>query len=192
MNSDRGAVQQTFDFLSEGGPTRLAELLRPESTDPARNDQPALSASSRGTQKQSLLRFVEPPYAAPHVRWCGGWAGQHAQLPDLRFARFHPRGPRCHTPQTSPRNGRYRIHSQPRRDTGQHGTNKIPHLPRVGIRAPEAITPPERVHSGACHRSVRRWPSSHAAVRRPASGPPRFQSRPRLRRLIVTSASLAW
>ena len=25
VNSDRGAVQQTFDFLSEGGPTRLAE-----------------------------------------------------------------------------------------------------------------------------------------------------------------------
>ncbi len=45
MNSDRGAVQQTLDFLSDDGPTRLAELLRPESTDPARNDQPALSAS---------------------------------------------------------------------------------------------------------------------------------------------------
>jgi len=25
MNSDRGAVQQTLDFLSEGGPTRLPE-----------------------------------------------------------------------------------------------------------------------------------------------------------------------
>ncbi len=25
MNSDRGAVQQKFDFLSEAGPTRLAE-----------------------------------------------------------------------------------------------------------------------------------------------------------------------
>ncbi len=27
MNSDRGTVQQTFDFLSEDGPTRLAEAI---------------------------------------------------------------------------------------------------------------------------------------------------------------------
>ncbi|MGM0491184.1 MAG: hypothetical protein ACQESR_31035, partial [Planctomycetota bacterium] len=30
-----------------------------------------------------LESFVEPPYADPHVRWRGGWAGQPARLPDL-------------------------------------------------------------------------------------------------------------
>ena len=45
MNSDRGAVQQCFDFAREEEAPPLAELLRPESTDPARNDQPALSPS---------------------------------------------------------------------------------------------------------------------------------------------------
>jgi len=59
MNSDRGAVQQTLDFLSEDGPTRLAELLRPESTDPARNDQPALMlAFARTSPPPRVHRIV--------------------------------------------------------------------------------------------------------------------------------------
>jgi hypothetical protein len=33
-----------------------------------------------------LESFIEPPYAEPHVRWCGGWAGKPARLPD--FGRF--------------------------------------------------------------------------------------------------------
>jgi RNA-directed DNA polymerase len=43
-NSDRSALQQTFDF-SKAEPKLLAKLLRPESTDPAFDEQPALSAS---------------------------------------------------------------------------------------------------------------------------------------------------
>ena len=45
MSSDRGALPQKFELAREPEPTRLAELLRPESTDPARVDQPALDAS---------------------------------------------------------------------------------------------------------------------------------------------------
>ena len=45
MNSDRGARQQTFDFACEEEPTRQAEMLRAEPTDPAGVDQPALDAS---------------------------------------------------------------------------------------------------------------------------------------------------
>lgn len=43
-NSDRGTVQQTLD-LHQAEPKPLAKLLRPESTDPALDEQPALSAS---------------------------------------------------------------------------------------------------------------------------------------------------
>ena len=46
---------------------------------------------------------------------------------------------------------------------------------------------PEGVHSDADHRSVRRSPSSHAANLPSRDRAPRFQSRPRLRRLIVTT-----
>ena len=46
MNSDRGALSQKFELAREPEPMRLAKLLRPESTDPAFNDQPALNASS--------------------------------------------------------------------------------------------------------------------------------------------------
>ncbi len=45
MNSDRGASQLQFDFGDEVETTPLAELLRPEPTDPAPIDQPSLSAS---------------------------------------------------------------------------------------------------------------------------------------------------
>ncbi len=34
-------------------------------------------------QEPSLLRFAEPPSAAPLARWCGGRDGQPSRLPDL-------------------------------------------------------------------------------------------------------------
>ncbi len=75
MNSDRGAVQQKLDFLSEDAPTRLAELLRPESTDPALSDQPALSKSSRGDSGAELAPLRGT--AVSGTRMCGGvGAGQ--------------------------------------------------------------------------------------------------------------------
>jgi len=43
--SDRGASQQTFDFGNEIEPTRPANLLRQELTDPAFIDTPSLSVS---------------------------------------------------------------------------------------------------------------------------------------------------
>lgn len=45
-NSDRGALPPTSVFRLENGSKPLATLLRPELTDPASDDQPALSASS--------------------------------------------------------------------------------------------------------------------------------------------------
>ncbi len=91
MNSDRGAVQQTFDFLSEGGPTRLAELLRPESTDPARSDQPALSASPADALMEQVVdvenlqrawRQVRRNRGAPGpdgmtIKQFEGWSGEN-------------------------------------------------------------------------------------------------------------------
>ena len=54
-NSDRGALQQKFDVAVETMP--LAELLRPESTDPALDDQPALSVSPT----DALMELVVAP-----------------------------------------------------------------------------------------------------------------------------------
>jgi len=54
-NSDRGALQQTYDFRPEAEPKPLAKLLRPESTDPALDDQPALSASSEDALMELIL-----------------------------------------------------------------------------------------------------------------------------------------
>jgi len=45
MNLDRGALPGKFDFAREEEPTGNAKLLRPESTDPALTDQPALDTS---------------------------------------------------------------------------------------------------------------------------------------------------
>ena len=45
MNSDRGAWQRQLAFACEDEPQQPADLLRPESTDPASVDQPALDAS---------------------------------------------------------------------------------------------------------------------------------------------------
>jgi hypothetical protein len=42
-NSDRGASQQTLDFGDEEEPMLPANLLRPEFTDPASADTPALN-----------------------------------------------------------------------------------------------------------------------------------------------------
>ncbi len=54
MNSDRGALPQKFELAREPEPTRLANLLRPESTDPARVDQPTLSLSPSGDSGAEL------------------------------------------------------------------------------------------------------------------------------------------
>ncbi len=69
MNSDRGAWQRQFAFTCEDEPQQSANLLRPELTDPASVDQPALDASNSSGAR--LLRFAEPPSADPHARWCG-------------------------------------------------------------------------------------------------------------------------
>jgi hypothetical protein len=45
--------------------------------------RPATTLSSCGYSEFGLKSFVEPPYAEPHVRWCGGWAGKPARLPDF-------------------------------------------------------------------------------------------------------------
>jgi len=55
MNSDRGALPQKFELAREPEPTRLAELLRPESTDPAFDDQPALNASSADALMEQVV-----------------------------------------------------------------------------------------------------------------------------------------
>ena len=55
MDSDRGALQQKLDFAREVEPPRLAELLRPECTDPAFNDQPALDASETGALMEQVV-----------------------------------------------------------------------------------------------------------------------------------------
>jgi len=86
MNSDRGAVQQTLDFLSEDGPTRLAELLRPESTDPARNDQPALSASSRGDSGAELAPLRGTAVCGPACAVVWGLGGATRPATRLRLA----------------------------------------------------------------------------------------------------------
>lgn len=56
-NSDRGALQPTSVFRLENRPKPLAKLLRPESTDPASDDQPALSASS----DDALMELIFAP-----------------------------------------------------------------------------------------------------------------------------------
>jgi RNA-directed DNA polymerase len=55
MNSDRGARQQTFDFACEEEPTRQAEMLRAEPTDPAGVDQPALDASRADALMEQIV-----------------------------------------------------------------------------------------------------------------------------------------
>ncbi len=55
MTSDRGDLQREFDFATEDEQTPLAELLRQESTDPARIDQPALNASSADALMEQVV-----------------------------------------------------------------------------------------------------------------------------------------
>jgi RNA-directed DNA polymerase len=57
-NSDRGALQQEFGFDDEDPSLPLAELLRPELTDPALGDQPALGASS---DEDALMELIVSP-----------------------------------------------------------------------------------------------------------------------------------
>ena len=64
MNSDRGALQQKFDF-DEAETMPLAKLLRQESTDPALDDQPALSASPT----EALMELVVAPRNLERA-WC--------------------------------------------------------------------------------------------------------------------------
>ncbi len=45
--------------------------------------RPALKLYSRCYSEFGLKSFVEPPYAEPHVRWCGGCRQQWRRLPDL-------------------------------------------------------------------------------------------------------------
>ena len=57
MNSDRGALQQKLDFHQEDEAMPLAKMLRPEPTDPALDDQPALRTSS----EDALMELVVAP-----------------------------------------------------------------------------------------------------------------------------------
>ena len=61
-------------------------LLRPECTDPARADKPALAMSLVSGSGAYGLHFAEPPSADPHARWCGEDGQQWPSLPD--FCRF--------------------------------------------------------------------------------------------------------
>ncbi|MCA9122655.1 MAG: hypothetical protein KDB11_20845 [Planctomycetales bacterium] len=56
-NSDRGASQPMSVFRLGNRSKPLAKLLRPESTDPASHDQPALSASS----DDALMELIFAP-----------------------------------------------------------------------------------------------------------------------------------
>ena len=56
-HSDRGASQRTLDFGDEVEPTRPANLLRPECTDPACVDAPSPSVSS----ETDLMELIVSP-----------------------------------------------------------------------------------------------------------------------------------
>ena len=56
-DSDRGASQRAFDFGNEGERPPLANLLRPEFTDPASADTPSLSVSS----ETDLMELIVSP-----------------------------------------------------------------------------------------------------------------------------------
>ena len=55
MNSNRGAVQREFDFVREEDPPLPEELLRPESTDSASVDQPALGVFSTDALMEQVV-----------------------------------------------------------------------------------------------------------------------------------------
>lgn len=55
MISDRGAEQRQFDFAREQDPPLPEELLRPESTDPAPVDQPALGVFSMDALMEQVV-----------------------------------------------------------------------------------------------------------------------------------------
>ena len=57
MDSDRGASQRTFDFGDEVERPLLANLLRPEWTDPACVDTPSPSVSS----ETDLMELIVSP-----------------------------------------------------------------------------------------------------------------------------------
>lgn len=55
MNSNRGAVQREFDFAREDDQPLSEELLRPELTDSASVDQPALSVISTDALMEQVV-----------------------------------------------------------------------------------------------------------------------------------------
>ncbi len=57
MNLDRGAWQRPLDFACEEEWARRVNLFRPESTDPARADQPALNSS----HEDALMELIVSP-----------------------------------------------------------------------------------------------------------------------------------
>ena len=75
MNSDRGALQQKFDFLVEEEQPPLAEQLRPESTDPAFSDQPALDASPADALMEQIVDVENLEAAWRQVRGNRGAPG---------------------------------------------------------------------------------------------------------------------
>ncbi len=75
MNSDRGALQQKFDFLVEEEQSPLAEQLRPESTDPAFSDQPALGASPADALMEQIVDVENLEAAWRQVRGNRGAPG---------------------------------------------------------------------------------------------------------------------
>jgi len=93
INSVRGhpsSLEETTGSLSRPGRTALAWIEQPAlSLNRKFLMEPVVDAPNIELVLLMLLRirlksFVEPPYADPHVRWCGGWAGQPARLPDWR------------------------------------------------------------------------------------------------------------
>ncbi len=55
MNSNRGAVQRELDFVREDDQPLSEELLRPELTDSASVDQPALSVFSTDSLMEQVV-----------------------------------------------------------------------------------------------------------------------------------------
>ena len=138
----------------------------------------------------SMKHFQFAP--EPHARWCGGWAGQPARLPDYDLPASIRGGPdatlRKRRPATGGTlsilsHGGTRVNKEPTKSPFDAGGNPC-------LR--HTAEAPEGVRSDADHRTVRRWPSSHAAILPSRERAHRFQSTPRLRRFIVTTTSTRW
>ena len=93
MNSDRGAWQRPLDFAREEQWARHAKLFRTERTDPARSDQPALSASPSGDSGAELAPLRGTAWCGPARRVVWGPGG--ATRPATRFTRSASCSCRC-------------------------------------------------------------------------------------------------